>query len=258
MGSEISSLFRLGPARLERTVREIRRRLQRAWFRVSVEGLQQVPRTVPLLVVANRSGLLAYDAALVAQALAAHRDPLAGPVVFEDSASRVTAHRALFPELDFQVGGPVEALEELRRGRAVLVFPEGRAGARKTVWQSGTLASFGRGGFVRVALQAGAPILPVRVDGGQRAFPVLADLPRIAQWLHRPDLLITPLSPWLGPLGRVPLPGRWSLRFGSPLRMAEAGGSEASDDCFVEQALERVRSRLQTMLVGDSGGNSSA
>jgi 1-acyl-sn-glycerol-3-phosphate acyltransferase len=240
------------------SARELLRRLQRAWFRLSVEGLEELPRSGPLLLAANHSGPSPFDAALILEALAEHRDVAGRPVAFVEQASMHGPHRLLFSGLDLRAGGPAQALEELRRGRAVVVFPEGLAGTRKTLWSGGKLGSFGRGGFVRVALLAGAPLVPVLVTGGEWAFPVLAELSGLADRLRRPSFPITPLYPWLGPLGRLPLPARWSVRFAPPMDQRQLGPGAADDDRVLEDTLGRLRYRLQAMLDGESGGNSSA
>src|SRR5262249_58856656 len=66
--------------------------------------------------------------------------------------------------------GAVRASQEngerlLRKGELVGVFPEGVKGVGKHFRDRYQLARFGRGGFVRLALRTGAPIVPVAVVG---------------------------------------------------------------------------------------------
>src|SRR5207253_10977274 len=56
----------------------------------------------------------------------------------------------------------------------VLVFPEGQKGSRKLYWQRYKLRRFGRGGFVKTAIRAGVPIVPIAVMGGEEAMPIFA------------------------------------------------------------------------------------
>src|SRR5207253_119587 len=90
-------------------------------------------------------------------------------------------------------------------------------GVGKPFAQRYRLARFGRGGFVRLALRTGAPIVPCAVVGAEEVHPKVAS----ADWLGRavglPYLPITPTFPWLGPLGFVPLPTKWSIDFADPL-----------------------------------------
>ena len=61
--------------------------------------------------------------------------------------------------------------------RLALVFPEGQKGCRKLYWQRYRLRRFGRGGFVRTAIRAGVPIVPVAVVGAEEAMPIFAHVP---------------------------------------------------------------------------------
>ena len=58
------------------------------------------------------------------------------------------------------------------------VFPEGAKGAGKGFSERYRLQRFGRGGFVEIALRAGAPIVPVAVVGSEEIYPKVGDAPR--------------------------------------------------------------------------------
>jgi 1-acyl-sn-glycerol-3-phosphate acyltransferase len=61
-------------------------------------------------------------------------------------------------------------------GRLAIVFPEGMKGSGKVLWQRYRLRRFGRGGFVRTALRARVPIVPIALVGGEEAMPIFAHL----------------------------------------------------------------------------------
>ncbi len=77
---------------------------------------------------------------------------------------------------------------------------------------------------MRIALRTGAPIIPCAVVGAEEIHPVMAK----ADWLGRPLGLpyfpITPTFPWLGPLGLVPLPTKWSIDFARAHRPSASTG----------------------------------
>ena len=81
-----------------------------------------------------------------------------------------------FP-VSMEVGGTLKAMKEalkaLRDGAALTVFPEG---ARE--FADGEMFPF-KTGAVRIALQAGVPILPVTVRGGNRIWPQKQRYPRL-------------------------------------------------------------------------------
>ena len=71
----------------------------------------------------------------------------------------------------------------------------------------------------------------------------------LAKSLGLPYLPVTPTFPFLGPLGLVPLPSKWTIRFGAPLDYATQYGPEAAGDRILVNKLgETVRSTIQEMI----------
>lgn len=119
------------------------------------------------------------------------------------------------------LGHQDDTLRLLRAGELVLVFPEGIRGTGKPWSERYRLRRFGRGGFVEVAMRAGAPIIPVSVVGSEETYPMLADIRGLAQLLGMPYFPITPTWPLLGPLGLLPLPSKWLITFHAPVNVTE-------------------------------------
>src|SRR5262249_3883509 len=137
----------------------------------------------------------------------------------------------------------------LRKGEVVAVFPEGVRGMRKPFRERYRLQRFGRGGFVALALEAGAPIVPVAIVGSEETHPLLGTWRWPAKPLGLPYFPITPTFPWLGLLGFVPLPSKWSIRFGKPIDLARRYGPEdAADPVLVDRLSEDVRETIQSMV----------
>jgi 1-acyl-sn-glycerol-3-phosphate acyltransferase len=127
----------------------------------------------------------------------------------------------------------------------VAVFPEGIKGSGKPFAERYQLRRFGRGGFVEVALRAGAPIVPVAVVGSEEIYPKLGDLPAAARLIGAPFFPVTPTFPWLGPLGAVPLPSKWRIEFCEPIPTDDYGPEAAEDRALVFELSERVRETIQ-------------
>jgi 1-acyl-sn-glycerol-3-phosphate acyltransferase len=219
------------------------------WWRVETSGLERIPADGPALLVANHSGVLPYDGLMIKLAVRRghprRRDcrllaldmfallPFLAPMLAKSGAVR--AH-------------PDNAERLLRAGELVGVFPEGVKGVGKRFRDRYRLARFGRGGFVRVALRTGAPIVPCAVVGAEEIHPVLAK----ADWVGRPFGLpyfpITPTFPLLGPLGLVPLPTKWSIEFADPIDVSGYGAEAADDPIVVGRLSEEVRAAIQRML----------
>ncbi len=59
---------------------------------------------------------------------------------------------------------------------------------------------------------------------------------------------VTPTFPWLGPLGALPLPAQWVLRFGEPISYADLGRDAARDALLVSRLTEELRARIQSLV----------
>jgi 1-acyl-sn-glycerol-3-phosphate acyltransferase len=142
------------------------------------------------------------------------------------------------------VGTPENCVRLLEAEECVMVFPEGVRGMNKTFRERYRLQRFGTG-FMRIALQTGAPIVPVGIVGSEEQQPGLLNLERLGRVLGMPAFPVTPTFPWLGPLGLWPLPVRYRFHFGEPLRF---DGDSNEDDASVEQRVEVVRGAVDALL----------
>ena len=238
-------------ARFTETVLPLFEFLYTVWWRVEADGLEHVPPSGAGLIVANHSGVLPWDGAMINLAVR-HEHPAR-----RQCRMLVLDMFALLPflaPLVAQTGG-VRASQEngerlLRRGELVGVFPEGVKGVGKRFRERYKLSRFGRGGFVRLALRTGAPIIPCAVVGGEEVHPMLARADWVGKPLGLPYFPLTPTFPWLGPLGAVPLPSKWSIDFGDPLPMAGHGPEAADDPIVVNRLAEQVRATIQRMIDG--------
>jgi len=94
---------------------------------------------------------------------------------------------------------------------------------------------------MRLALEARAPIVPVAVVGSEEQQPGLANWKALGRVLGMPAFPVTPTFPWLGPLGILPLPVKYHLHFGEPLRF-EGGPTE--EDAVIEEKVDRVKQAI--------------
>ena len=203
------------------------------YWRIRVEGSDQVP-TGPCLLIANHAGALPLDGAMVAMALQRTRPDLPEPrwLAEEQILSFPILGGTLF-ELGAVGASFQNGLKLLREGRAVLVFPEGIQGLSKPIFNRYQLKRFGRGGFLRLALEAQVPVVPVGVVGGEEAMPALGKLP---------GALGLPYVPITVP----PLPTRWTIRFGSPLKLEAS--TEALDEETVQRQTETAKESVQALV----------
>jgi 1-acyl-sn-glycerol-3-phosphate acyltransferase len=232
--------------------------LQDHYFRVEVDGEQFLPRTGPCLLVANGSGLVPYDGLMLSNAVARLR-PDAGRPRFLLADWLITLP---FVQPYLARLGGVRACREnaerlLRSGCFVVAFPEGIKGAAKVFRERYRLKRFGRGGVVRLALEAGVPLVPVGVVGAEEAHPILFKLETPARALGLPFMPVTPTFPWLGPLGLLPLPAKWRLCFGEPLALDGFGPASAEDELLVSRLTEDLRRQIQALVEGSLAARAS-
>ena len=249
-GSERADEFGLDPA-FEEVIAPLFTFLYESWWRVECHDVTNVPASGAALVVANHAGaMFPWDGAMLKVALrfqhpaARELRPLVDDFVF---------HMPFLGSLVARVGG-VRACREngerlLGNGELVGVFPEGIRGMKKQFKNRYRLQRFGRGGFVALALATRAPIVPVAVVGAEETHPLLGTWDWPAKLFGLPYFPLTPTFPWFGLLGLVPLPSKWSIRFGEPLDLASRYGPEdAADPVLVDRLAEEVRESIQAMV----------
>jgi 1-acyl-sn-glycerol-3-phosphate acyltransferase len=136
----------------------------------------------------------------------------------------------------------------LEREECVLVFPEGVKGSGKTIYERYQLQKFGTG-FMRLALEAKAPIVPVGVIGCEETYPGILSLKKAARLVGAPYLPVTPFFPLLGPLGALPLPAQVTLRFGEPMKFdLDPEAPDAEIQKLVDQVRDALDGEIQTGL----------
>ena len=223
------------------------RPIAQKWFRIEVRGIENIPSDGGALVVSNHSGTIPVDGLMTMVSIHDHTGrflrPLGADLVFKSPVVSTLARK----------GGTTLACNEdaerlLRGGELVGVWPEGFKGIGKPYAERYKLQRFGRGGFVSAALRTQVPIIPLSVVGAEEIFPIVANLPSLARVLGLPYLPITPLFPWLGPLGMVPLPSKWLLEFGEPIRTDEFDPGTAEDPMLVFNVTNEVRETIQSTL----------
>jgi len=240
--------FGMDPKFIE-TVRPLFEFLYAVWWRVDVSGVENVPATGPGLIVANHSGVLPWDGVMINLACR-HEHPAR-----RECRMLALDMFALLPFLAplLSRSGAVRASQEngerlLRRGELAGVFPEGVKGVGKPFKNRYQLARFGRGGFVRLALRTGAPIVPCAVIGAEEIHPIIGSLNWLGKPFGLPFLPITPTFPLLGALGTLPLPSKWWLDFADPIDTTAYGPEAADDPILVNRLSEQVRSTIQRMI----------
>src|SRR5574338_149825 len=213
--------------------------LYRKYFRVELHGIDRIPAEGRVVLVSNHSGQLPFDAAMIEVGLLADKDP---PRVARALVERWVPTLPFVSTFMARCGQIVGTQENCRRllaaDEAILVFPEGVRGLNKPFSQRYQLQKFGQG-FMRLALESGAPIVPIGVVGAEEQAPALFDLKPLARLLAFPAF---PITPTILPF---PLPSRYHIHFGEPLRFQ---GSADEEDEVLERKVAQVEDAVRELL----------
>ncbi len=220
--------------------------LYRDYWRIETVGIEHVPAEGRALLVANHAGVLPWDGTMIKTAVfAEHPNPRHVRALVASLFMGMPVLSWFLRRTGQTVGHPDDTRRLLEQDQLVLVFPEGVRGTGKLYRDRYKLRRFGRGGFVSTAIRAGAPIVPVSVVGSEELYPMLSDAAPVAKLFGLPYFPITPFFPWLGPLGMVPLPSKWRIKFHPPVHV-EVHPSDAADDQNLVMALsDQVRDTIQ-------------
>jgi 1-acyl-sn-glycerol-3-phosphate acyltransferase len=223
----------------------------RYWFRVDTDGIEHVPPTGGALLVANHSGALPPDGPMIMQAIR-HEHPSPRPVYMlgEHWFKGYPGIGMLANKVGLVAAHPANAHRLLgEEQRLALVFPEGQKGSRKLYWQRYRLRRFGRGGFVRTAIRAGVPIVPIAVLGAEEAMPIFAHVPLLQRLTGLIYFPINHAFPHFGlAAGAMYLPAKFRIRFLEPVDLSGYGPEDAEDLALVQSLSERIRAGIQAEL----------
>jgi 1-acyl-sn-glycerol-3-phosphate acyltransferase len=207
------------------------------WFRGEVRNMERIPEEGPVLLVGNHSGgnitpdtivfTLAFNTYFGVERSfyqLAHNLVLTSPVgPFLRKFGTVAASHE-------------NARKALECDAAVLVYPGGDWEVNRPSWEANRVDFAGRKGFIKLALDAGVPIVPIVSVGGQETAIFLSHGDRLARALRLDKLLrlkTLPVNlslPWgvnVGDfLGHLPLPAKITVQVMDPIDLRERYGQE--------------------------------
>jgi len=234
-------------------IRELARRvydpLYRRWFRAEWEGMENIPTEGGALLVCNHSGAIPSDAPVIMHGI---EQELHRPVY--GLADHLFKGLPVVGTMWARAGGvaahPENAYRLLREQQQLaLVFPEGTKGTGKLYRERYKLRRFGRGGFVEIAMRAGAPVVPIAVVGSEEAMPIVAKVPGLASMIGVPYVPITANMLAFGPLGLVlPFPAKIKVRVLDPVEFDVPPDQERYSRSRVMDEAEAIRVRIQDAL----------
>jgi len=238
---------------------DLYRWLGKHYFRLRIEGIENVPAQGPVLFVGNHSGgFLPSEGFFTEIAIGDRFGPdravyaLAHDFLFEDPTLRRYAGR-----LGLLRAGPDSAHHAFAAGACVLVYPGSDLDTFRTFRDRNKVVLGGRKGFLKLALREGVPIVPVVAAGNHEQFIVLSRGDRLARLLHahrwaRTEVLPIALSvPWgltSGFVPYLPLPAQTTLAFLPPMTWPELGPDSAEAPAALEGCYREVEATMQATM----------
>jgi len=224
--------------------------LYEKYWRVETTGIENIPNVGRALLVCNHSGQLPWDGAMLGTAI--YNEHPSQRIVRNLYASwfpRLPFISVLLVKLGQVLSNDENGIRLLEQDQLVVVFPEGVKGLGKLYRDRYQLARFGRGGFVRMAIQTGAPIIPVSIVGAEETYVSLKKFPLVPDLTGFPIPPISPTWPWFGLLGLVPLPTKWFIDIGEPILTDDYGSEVSTNLVIVSQLSDLVRNKIQEMIL---------
>jgi 1-acyl-sn-glycerol-3-phosphate acyltransferase len=246
-------------------------RLAQIYFRPKVRGLEQIPAEGPVLLVGNHSGgTLIADTFAFAYGFYNHFGPdrlfyqLAHDLVFRVPGLATLRRYGTIP------ANHANATAALAKGAALLVYPGGDHETYRPSWHSGEIDFGHRSGFVRLALAADVPIVPVVAIGGQETALFLTRGERLAHLLALDRLLrlkVVPIqiAPPFGVTvldlpGRVPLPSQITIQVLPRIDLRRRFGPDPDEEAvyhavtaMMQEVLDELSAERDLPVVGTLG-----
>lgn len=209
-----------------------------AYFRVEIEGIEHIPKNGPVIILPNHSGFAGLDAVVLAHVISskAGRDfrILAHQAYFEWSRSlRIASRNFGLSQANFWSG-----ITSLEAGKVLILFPEGEQGNFKPSSKRYHLQNF-HSGFLRLAAQSNASIIPCLVIGAEESHWNLATLD-LRRWIPN---LILPL-----PLNFFPLPAKWKISFLKPIQLTAEDKIKLQSKDSLRKRSGEIRDLMQSAL----------
>ncbi len=249
------ALRRRDPAFIERQLAAVTHYVN--YFSPEVRGREHIPASGPALLVGNHSNLFYMPDVWVVGLELVRRRGLAHPAyaLGYDLLFEIPGVGPLLRRLGAVPASSRYARRAMAQGAAVLVYPGGDREACRPWTQRDMIELGGHRGFVRLALRAGVPVVPVVTHGSHDAVVVVTSGERMARLLglHRLRINVFPL--FLGPLGLTtvltpppPMPSAITVEFLPPLDWSHLGPAAADDEEVVAGCYEEITALMQAGL----------
>jgi 1-acyl-sn-glycerol-3-phosphate acyltransferase len=224
------------------------------WFRMEIDGWENIPDSPVLLIGIHSGAPFVWDAWTVGLQWwrrFGQQRTLNGTA--HDALMAIPGIGQYFRSMGVLPAAPDAIATALAEGHDVALWPGGEVDSLRP-WRERDRANLaGRKGFVKMAIRAGVPIVPIATVGGADAMPVLIRGDGLSRALRLDKFLrlkVFPIAvslPWgIAPaaLPQLPLPAKIRTRF-MPAIELDHDLARADDDDYIEQKYGEVQDSIQ-------------
>src|SRR3954465_5997425 len=228
------------------------------YFRADVKGLEKIPADGPVLLVGNHSGgNVTPDTLVFTLAFATYFGVERRFFQLAHNLVLSMPGLGMLRKYGTVAASPDNARKALESDAALLVYPGGDYEVPRPIWESAKVDFDGRKGFIRLALEHDAPIVPVVAIGGQETSLFLSRGEHLAKLLQLDKLFrlkVLPISlaiPWglnVGDmLGHWPLPAKITIEALPPIHLRDELGPEPAPDEVYDHVMRRMQETLDAL-----------
>jgi 1-acyl-sn-glycerol-3-phosphate acyltransferase len=224
------------------------------WFRMEIEGWENLPEPPALLIGIHSGAPFVWDAWTIGvQWWRRFGESRALHGTAHDALMALPLVGAYFRRMGVVPAAPDSIAAALAAGHDVALWPGGERDSLRHWSQRDQAVLAGRTGFVKLAIRSGVPIVPISTVGGPDAMPVLATGTRLAKLMQLDKiarLKMSPIAlqlPWgISPalLPEVPLPAKIRTAFQPPIEL-DTDPDRAEDEQYVEEMYKQVEGAIQ-------------
>ncbi len=221
---------------LYRVLPKLLMEIMQKYFRLEVEGIENIPKRGAAIISPNHSGFSGFDALILADVI--HRQARRIPKVlthhfwFLTKQTAIPAQKMGFTEATFENG-----INALDKGHLIVLFPEGENGNFKPTSNMYQLQEFKRG-FIRMAIKTQSPIVPTLIMGAEETHINLSKL-KFTKFLKG---TVIPL-----PLNVIPLPAKWKIKFLPPIYLPYKP-DQIEDSELMNEIASEIQEHMQEVL----------
>ena len=226
------------------------------YFRLEFGGFENLPEEPCLLIGVHSGGPLTMDAWTV---IMAWWRQFGNKRSLHGTAHDVLMNAPVLGNYFKRLGVISPTRENIRaafdQGDDVILWPGGEVDAYRKWTDRDQAVLGGRKGFIRLAMSAGVPIVPVATVGGHDTLFVLSEGRGLARMLKLKERMRSEVAPitfsWpfglalhLTPFQHVPLPAKIRTRILEPIYL-DNDPKRLDDQAYVERMYTQIESKIQ-------------